>query len=199
VFKQLTGLGRARRLAHLWVSPFTLHERIIAAIRREARNAKAGKPAHIIAKMNTLLEPRVIDALYTASNAGVRIDLLVRGVCALRPGIPGLSEHIRVRSIIGRFLEHSRIFYFQGGGEENVYLSSADWMERNFFRRIEFCVPILDHKLKKRIIREGLRAYLADNTQAWEMDAEGRYQRRKKHGGLPVTAQELLLAKLAAG
>jgi len=198
VFKQLTGLGKARKLTHLWVSPFTLHERIIAAIRREARNAKAGKPAHIIAKMNTLLEPRVIEALYAASVAGVKVDLLVRGVCALRPGIPGLSEHIHVRSIIGRFLEHSRIFYFLAGGAEDVYLSSADWMERNFFRRIEFCVPVLDPKLKTRVIREGLRICIADNTHAWEMDADGNYRRRKSPRGIPVSAQDHLLAALAA-
>jgi polyphosphate kinase len=197
VFKQLTGLGRARKLTHLWVSPFTLHDRIVAAIRREARHAKAGQPSHIIAKMNTLLEPRVIEALYAASGAGVKIDLIVRGVCALRPGIAGLSENIRVRSIIGRFLEHSRIFYFLNGGEENVYLSSADWMERNFFRRIEFCVPVLDPKLKLRVIREGLRTALADNTQAWAMDADGNYHLRKTRGGIPNTAQTQLLALLS--
>ena len=200
LFKQLTGLGHARKLTHLWVSPFTLHERIIAAVRRESRNAKAGKPAHIIAKMNTLLEPRVIDALYAASGIGVKVDLLVRGVCALRPGIPGLSENIRVRSIIGRFLEHSRIFYFLNGGEENVYLSSADWMERNFFRRIEACVPVLDPKLKARVIREGLRSCLADNLQTWEMDSEGVYHLRKaSRGSIPVSAQAQLLAQLSAG
>ena len=198
VFKQLTGLGRARKLRHLWVSPFTLHERILAAIRREARNAKAGKPAHIIAKMNTLLEPRAIEALYAASQAGVRIDLIVRGVCALRPGIPGLSENIRVRSIIGRFLEHSRIFYFLNGGEDSIYLSSADWMERNFFRRIELCIPVLEAKLKARVIKEGLRVYLADNTQTWEMDTEGNYKQRKSRHGIPVSAQEHLLADLSA-
>jgi polyphosphate kinase len=198
VFKQLTGLGRARKLGHLWVAPFTLHEQVMAAIRREARHAKAGKPAHIIAKMNTLLEPRVIEALYAASEAGVKIDLIVRGVCALRPGIPGLSENIRVRSIIGRFLEHSRIFYFFNSGEENVYLSSADWMERNFFRRIEFCVPVLDRKLKARVIKEGLRACLSDNSQAWEMDAVGVYHRRKPRNGVTIAAQTQLLALLSA-
>ena len=200
LFKQLTGLGHARKLTHLWVSPFTLHDRIVAAVRRESRNAKAGKPAHIIAKMNTLLEPRVIDALYAASGVGVKVDLLVRGVCALRPGIPGLSENIRVRSIIGRFLEHSRIFYFLNGGEENVYLSSADWMERNFFRRIELCVPVLDPKLKARVIREGLRSGLADNQQAWEMDSEGAYHLRKaSRGSIPMSTQAQLLAQLTAG
>ena len=197
VFKQLTGLGRARSLRHLWVAPFTLHERMLAAIKREARHAKAGKPAHVIAKMNSLLEPRVIEALYAASQAGVKIDLIVRGVCALRPGIRGLSENIRVRSIIGRFLEHSRIFYFANDGAEDVYLSSADWMERNFFRRIELCFPVLDPRLKQRVIKEGLRIYLADNSQAWEMDADGNYHCKRARGRVPRPAQEQLLALLA--
>ncbi|OGA20125.1 MAG: RNA degradosome polyphosphate kinase [Betaproteobacteria bacterium RIFCSPLOWO2_02_FULL_63_19] len=198
VFKQLTGLGRARSLNHLWVSPFTLHERIMAAIKREIRHAKAGKPAHVIAKMNSLLERKVIEALYAASQAGVKVDLLVRGVCALRPGIPGLSENIRVRSIIGRFLEHSRIFYFLNEGAEDVYLSSADWMERNFFRRIELCFPLLDARLKQRVIKEGLKVYLADNNQAWEMDSSGNYHRRRSYGRVPRSAQEQLIAQLTA-
>ncbi|OGA41332.1 MAG: RNA degradosome polyphosphate kinase [Betaproteobacteria bacterium RIFCSPLOWO2_12_FULL_65_110] len=198
VFKQLTGLGRARSLNHLWVSPFTLHERTITAIKREIRHAKAGKPAHVIAKMNSLLEPRVIEALYAASQAGVKVDLIVRGVCALRPGIPGLSEHIRVRSIIGRFLEHTRIFYFLNDGAEDVHLSSADWMERNFFRRIELCFPLLDARLKQRVIKEGLKVYLADNNQAWDMDSDGNYHRRHSHGRVPRPAQEQLLALLSA-
>jgi polyphosphate kinase len=197
VFKQLTGLGRARRLNHLWISPFTLHEHILAAIRSEASHARAGKPAHIIAKMNALLEPKVIEALYRASQSGVKIELIVRGVCALRPGIPGLSDNIRVRSVVGHFLEHSRIFYFLNDGKEDVYLSSADWMDRNFFRRIEVCVPVLDRKVKQRIIKEGLRPYLTDNSQAWEMDADGSYHRRRTRGRLPRSAQEQLLAMLA--
>jgi polyphosphate kinase len=198
VFKQLTGLGRARRLHHLWISPFSLHERMLAAIKREANRARRGTPAHVIAKMNALIEPRIIEALYRASQAGVRIDLIVRGVCALRPGIPGLSERIRVRSVIGRFLEHSRIFYFLNDGEEDLYLSSADWMGRNFFGRIELCFPILDRKVKQRVIQEGLKPYLADNSQAWEMDADGNYQRRRSRGRIPRSAQEQLLALLAA-
>jgi polyphosphate kinase len=198
VFKQLTGLGRAHRLHHLWISPFTLHERMLAAIKREANHARAGEPAHIIAKMNALIEPKIIETLYRASQAGVKVDLVVRGVCALRPGIPGLSENIRVRSIIGRFLEHSRIFYFLNRGEENVYLSSADWMGRNFFGRIELCLPVLDRRVKERVIQEGLKPYLADNSQAWEMDSEGSYRRRKSRGRIPRSAQEQLLALLAA-
>ncbi len=155
VFQQLTGLGRAARMKHVWQSPFTLHRRIIAAIRNEAKNAAEGKPARIIAKMNALLEPQIIEELYTASGAGVKIDLIVRGVCALRPGIEGVSDNIRVRSVVGRFLEHSRVFYFENAGAEDVYLASADWMARNFFRRIELCFPVLDATLKKRVIRDG--------------------------------------------
>jgi polyphosphate kinase len=197
VFKQLTGLGRARRLHHLWISPFTLHDRVLAAIKNEAAHARAGKPAHIIAKMNALLEPKVIEALYKASQAGVKIDLIIRGVCALRPGIEGLSDNISVRSVVGRFLEHSRIFYFLNDGAEDVYLASADWMERNFFRRIELCVPALDRKVKQRLVKEGLRPYLADNSQTWEMDADGNYHLRRSRGRLPRSAQEQLLAALS--
>src|SRR5262245_54970196 len=198
VFKQLTGLGRARRLHHLWISPFSLHERMVAAVKREANHARSGERAHIVAKMNALIEPRVIESLYRASQAGVKIDLIVRGVCALRPGVSGLSENIRVRSVIGRFLEHSRIFYFLNRGEDNLYLSSADWMGRNFFGRIELCFPVLDKHVKDRVMQEGLRPYLADNSQAWDMDSDGNYSRRKSSGRIPRSAQEQLLAELAA-
>lgn len=196
VFKQLTGLGRAQTLKHLWQAPFSLQPNIVAAIRAEAEAARAGKRSRIIAKMNSLLEPETIEALYEASQAGVRIDLIVRGVCALRPGIAGLSEHIRVRSIIGRFLEHHRVFYFYAGGEEKVYLSSADWMERNFFRRIELAFPVLDKKLKRRVIQEGLKLYLLDNLQSWEMDANGTYHPRRSTRGQPHCAQSDLIALL---
>ena len=179
VFKQLTGLGRVGKMKHVWQSPFTLHKRILAAIRNEARLAGEGKEARIIAKMNALLEPQIIEELYLASAAGVKIELIVRGVCALRPGIEGLSENIRVRSVVGRFLEHSRVFYFRNGGAEDVYLSSADWMDRNFFRRIELCFPVLDPALKRRVIREGLQPYLDDNCQAWVMGSDGSYERLK--------------------
>ena len=200
VFQQLTGLGRAVRLKHVWQSPFTLHRRIVAAIRNEAKLAAEGKPARIIAKMNALLEPQIIEELYTASGAGVKIDLIVRGVCALRPGIDGLSENIRVRSIVGRFLEHSRVFYFENGGAEDVWLASADWMARNFFRRIELCFPVLDPTLKKRVIREGLLPYLEDNTQAWVMQPDGNYERlRPRKGAKGRSAQEELLAMVTTG
>ena len=200
VFVQLTGLGKATKLVHVWQAPFTLHERVIHAIDNETKLARAGKRAVIIAKMNSLLDSQVIEALYLASAAGVKIDLIVRGVCALRPGVAGLSENIRVRSVVGRFLEHSRIFYFRNGGDERVMLSSADWMERNFFRRIELCFPILDAKLKKRVVSEGLTPYLRDNAQAWEMDGEGGYTRRKPGAGargVRKVAQEVLLNLLA--
>ena len=200
VFQQLTGLGRAVRLKHVWQSPFTLHRRIVAAIRNEAKLAAEGKPARIIAKMNALLEPQIIEELYAASGAGVKIELIVRGVCALRPGIEGLSENIRVRSVVGRFLEHSRVFYFENGGTEDVYLASADWMARNFFRRIELCFPVLDPGLKRRVIREGLHPYLEDNSQAWVMHAEGNYERlRARRGTKGRSAQEELLAMLPTG
>ncbi|MDP2834437.1 MAG: polyphosphate kinase 1 [Pseudomonadota bacterium] len=182
VFMQLTGLGRAHEHKHLLQSPFTLHPRMMQSIRNETERARAGEKAIIVAKMNSLLEARVISALYEASQAGVQVDLIVRGVCALKPGIPGLSENIRVRSIIGRFLEHHRIFYFWNGGQEDVWLASADWMDRNFFRRIETGFPLLDPKLKKRVINEGLKPYLKDNMRSWEMQPDGSYKRRIRRG-----------------
>jgi len=193
VFKQLTGLGKARTLKHLWQAPFTLQPNVVAGIQAEAEIARKGGKGRIVAKMNSLVEPEVINAMYEASQAGVEIDLIVRGVCMLRPGVPGLSDKIRVRSIIGRFLEHHRIFYFLAGGKENVYLSSADWMERNFFKRIELAFPILDPKLKKRVITEGLKFYLADNQQGWEMNSQGVYQRRRSTRSKPHNAQGELM------
>ena len=196
VFMQLTGLGKASRLRHLWQSPFTLHAQLAAAIKKEAEAAKAGKKAGIVAKMNALLEPEIIAELYEASKAGVKIDLIVRGVCCLRPGIQGLSENISVRSIIGRFLEHHRVFHFISTG--NVYISSADWMDRNFFRRIEVSLPILEPKLQKRVIEEGLQKYLEDNTQAWVMNVDGHYERCKPGKTPPRSAQLELLQELAS-
>ena len=197
VFSQLTSLGKAGKLRHLWQSPFTMHGQVLSFIRNETKIAQTGKPAHIIAKMNSLLEPETIMALYEASQAGVKVDLIVRGVCALRPGVPGLSENIRVRSIIGRFLEHTRIFYFRNNLAHDVYLSSADWMDRNFFRRIEVCFPVLDKKLKKRVIEEGLKIYLLDNCQACDMDAAGQYRRKTPRRTAPMCAQGMLLQELA--
>ena len=145
--------------------------------------------------MNALVEVNTIVALYEASRAGVQIDLIVRGICALRPGIPGVSEHIRVRSIVGRFLEHSRVFYFQNVDNPEAYLSSADWMGRNFFNRIESCLPIEDRRLRDRVVKEGLENYLADNTRAWELLSDGRYVRVKNAARLR-DAQQLLLEQL---
>ena len=197
VFMQLTGLGRASKLRHLLQSPFTLHREMLRAIENETAIATAGRKGQIIAKMNALLEPEVVGALYRASQAGVQIDLIVRGVCALRPGVPGLSENIRVRSVIGRFLEHTRVFYFHNDGAEQVYLSSADWMGRNFFGRVEVCFPVLDAALRQRVIAEGLKPYLEDNTRAWVMGEDGRYTCQTPGRGKPAGAQEQLLDSLA--
>ncbi len=198
IFGQLTGTGRPAPNQQIWQAPFDLHSNILRAIDREAEHARNGRPAHIIAKMNALLEPEAIEALYRASQAGVRVDLIVRGVCALRPGVPGLSENIRVRSVIGRFLEHSRIFYFRNDRDPDLYLSSADWMDRNFFRRVEACFPVRDRRLKERVLREGIRPYLNDNAQAWLMDANGHYRpRAPRRGARRIVAQADLLRKLA--
>lgn len=196
IFHQLTSLGQPGRLKRLLQSPFTLHKGLLRHIEREAAHARRGKQGRIIAKMNALLEPRIIQALYAASQAGVKIDLIVRGPCALRPGVRGVSDHIHVRSIVGRFLEHTRIFYFFQGGEELVYLSSADWMDRNFFRRIEVAFPVLDKDLKQRIIQEGLLIYLKDNTHAWILREDGTYVRCRPRGRKPRIAQDMLLRDL---
>ena len=179
VFIHLTSLSKPRNLTHLWLAPFSLQKETIRAIRNEAQIAREGRPARIIAKMNALLDESVIRALYAASADGVKIDLIVRGACALRPGVAGLSENIRVFSIIGRYLEHSRIYYFRNDLKHDVYLGSADWMNRNLFRRIEVAFPVLDRALKKRVINEGLNPYLKDNTNAWQLDANGQYTLKK--------------------
>ncbi|MFJ3048214.1 polyphosphate kinase 1 [Herbaspirillum chlorophenolicum] len=197
VFIHLTSLTKPRHLTHLWLAPFSLQKEIIRAIRNEAQIAREGRPARIIAKMNALLDESVIRALYAASSDGVKIDLIVRGACALRPGVPGLSENIKVRSIIGRYLEHSRIYYFRNDLAHDVYLASADWMNRNLFRRIEVAFPVLDKALKKRVITEGLNPYLKDNTHSWHLDANGVYTlkkaRNKQH---TFSAQQHLMTTL---
>ncbi|MCB1874362.1 MAG: polyphosphate kinase 1 [Chromatiales bacterium] len=193
LFQQLTGLGRATQLNKLLQSPFTLIQGLVDLIEREIANAEAGKPAHIMAKMNSLLEPSVIRVLYRASQAGVRIDLIVRGICALRPGIPGVSENIRVRSVMGRLLEHSRVFYFHNDGAPQVFLSSADWMPRNLLHRVEVSFPIEDADMRARVIRETFDNYLADNTQAWELQSDGSYQRLSPGDEPPYSAQQALL------
>ena len=198
VFLHITSLAKSKRLKHLLLAPFTMHDRVLYAIGREARNARDGKPARIIAKMNALIEEAVIRALYKASQAGVEIDLIVRGACALRPGVKGFSENIRVRSIVGRFLEHSRIWYFANNGADEVWLSSADWMGRNLFRRIEVAFPVLDPELKARVVNEGLKPYLADNCDAWELSGDGTYERLKvSRRSRPRAAQRGLVERLA--
>ena len=194
IFMEITGLGQPTRLNKLYQSPFTLSPMLLERIAAETAEARAGRPARIIAKMNSLIEPGIIRALYEASRAGVQIDLIVRGMCTLRPGVPGLSENIRVRSIIGRLLEHSRVFYFHSGGREELFIASADWMGRNFFRRIEICTPVENPAIKQRIMREALTLALADNRKAWLMQPDGSYVRataQKGEEGLDM--QETLL------
>ncbi|HZX27082.1 MAG TPA: polyphosphate kinase 1 [Telluria sp.] len=198
VFIHLTALTKPRKLQHLWLAPFGLHKQLIDAIRREAAIARAGRPGKIIAKMNALTDESVIRALYAASADGVKIDLIVRGACSLRPGVAGLSEHIRVRSVVGRFLEHSRIYYFRNDLAHDVYLASADWMNRNLFRRVELAFPVLDKALKKRVINEGLMVYLKDNVNAWELGQDGAYTKRKPRGRQAPFAAQASLARLLA-
>jgi len=193
LFQQLTALGRASKLKKLLQSPFTLHKTMLEFIQGEIERATAGNPARIIAKMNALVEPQIIRALYQASQAGVRVDLIIRGVCCLRPGVKGISDNIQVRSIIGRFLEHTRIFYFLNAGEELVYCSSADWMGRNFFQRVEACFPIEEKRLRDRVIKESLANYLSDNSQAWVMQSDGGYKRCLPGNQKPRSAQQSLL------
>ena len=176
LFNLITGICQFRPMKHLLVAPFNLHERIVQLIRREAENARNKLPARIIAKVNSLVDPAIIRELYTASEAGVKVDLIVRGVCCLRPGVPGLSANITVRSIVDRFLEHSRIFCFDNVCRPEVFLSSADWMPRNFFRRIETAFPILDGRLRERVISELLALPLADNMRARRLTRTGKYQ-----------------------
>jgi polyphosphate kinase len=198
VFMQLTSLTQKPRLSCLLQSPFDLHRAMLEKLEREAEHARHGKPARVILKMNALVEPQAIDALYRASQAGVHIDLIVRGVCALRPQVPGLSENIRVRSIVGRFLEHSRVFYFANDGDAEIFCSSADWMDRNFFRRVEIAFPVRRQKYREDILRD-LETYLQDDCQAWELDANGSYARVPRRGDSPTCAQVMLLETYTAG
>jgi len=197
VFMHITSLAKAGRMKHLLLAPFTMHRRVIDMIRRETKHARAGKPARIVAKMNALLEEGVIRALYAASQAGVEIDLVVRGACALRPGVRGLSDNIRVRSILGRFLEHHRVWFFANAGTPDVWLASADWMGRNMFRRIEVAFPVRDIVLRKRVVEEGLSACLADTRDAWELRADGSWAKLAPRGRAHArSAQQTLLAAM---
>ncbi len=196
IFQQLTSLGDTKNLEVLLQSPFTLLSGMIKRIEREAEHAKAGRPARIIAKMNGLEEQSIIDALYEASQAGVVIDLIVRGICSLRPGIPGLSENITVTSIIGRFLEHHRIYYFENdGGQPDLFCSSADWMKRNLTARVETGFPILDPACFQQVYTEGLAIYLEDNTGAWILQPDGSYVPKPLDGKTPFNAQQALIEK----
>ncbi len=197
VFLQLTSLMRTPPLKRLHEAPFTLHKDILALIEQEITNVAAGGNGHIVAKLNALVEPEVIRALYRASGAGVMVDLIVRGLCCLRPGIPGVSDNIRVLSIVGRFLEHSRVYYFHANGDEHVMLASADWMERNFFRRVEICFSVEDEDLKARLLAD-LDLCLTDNSEAWELGPDGRYDLLRPAGNEPVqAAQATLLRQLS--
>jgi polyphosphate kinase len=196
LFNLLTGISKVMRPKRLLVSPFSLHKSLLALVRREQTLAQQGKPARIIAKMNSLTEAKVIQALYRASQAGVQIDLVIRGVCCLKPGVAGISENIRVRSVLGRFLEHSRVWYFEAGGKEEIYCSSADWMERNLLWRVEVAFPILDVKLKRRLFAETLDFSLQENVRAWILQSDGSYARLKAQGK-PRSAQNLLLERAA--
>jgi polyphosphate kinase len=198
IFQQISGLAPAIKLKRLLQSPFTLHAGVLKRIDRETRHAKAGKPARVVAKMNALNEPQVVRALYQASQAGVQIDLVVRGACTLRPGIPGISDNIRVRSIVGRFLEHHRVYWFANDGAPELFCSSADWLERNLLRRVEAAFPLLDPDQSTRVYEEALANYLADNTSAWELRADGSYERLEP-GDQPLhSAQASLLAKICS-
>ncbi|HXW73859.1 MAG TPA: polyphosphate kinase 1 [Steroidobacteraceae bacterium] len=198
LFLQLTSLTKTPKLNRITQSPFGMHEMVLAKLAHEAEHARAGRPARVIAKMNALVDPQAIEALYRASCAGVKIELIVRGVCALRPGVPGVSENITVCSIVGRFLEHSRVFYFENGGDPDMFCASADWMERNFFRRVEVAFPIRRHEHRERILRD-LAFCLKDNSQAWQLKPEGRYERIGRGRERPFSAQAELLAVYAAG
>ena len=199
VFINLTSLTKPKKLNHLWVAPFDVQKEIVKAIKHETAISSTGGAGRIIAKMNGLLDESVIEALYEASQAGVKIDLIVRGACALRPGVAGLSQNIRVISVVGRFLEHSRIFYFLNGEKNQLYLSSADWMNRNLFRRIEVVFPVLDKNLKKRIMQEGLLPYLKDNLNAWELRSDGQYYRKQpRNPERGMNAQLSLMQKIGA-
>lgn len=197
LFIQLTSLGKVPSMHKLLHAPFTLHSGLMERIEREIEFASAGKHARLIMKVNALVEPEMVNAFYRASMAGVKIDLIVRGICTLKPGIKDVSETIQVRSIIGRFLEHTRVFYFENDGNPEVWCGSADLMKRNLLRRVETCFPIESKKLRQRII-DDLELYLADNTQAWLLSADGRYQRASgSDSDEKISVQTRLLQQLA--
>ena len=196
-FNMITGYSQPLTWAKIEVAPYGLRRRLLRMIRRETLRATPEHPGFIRAKMNSLADPDLIEALYQASNAGVKIELNVRGICRLRPGVPKLSENIRVVSIVDQFLEHSRIFYFANGGEEEVYLSSADWMPRNLDRRLELLFPVEDTAHKHELM-EVLDIYFRDNTKAWELQSSGTYRRLEAGKSKKVRAQEVLCERAQA-
>ena len=199
VFLQLASQARVKAPQHLLTAPFVLHRRLLRHIGQVADAARAGRPARIVVKVNALTDTALIDALLQAGQAGASIDLIVRGACMLPPGRPGVSERIRVRSVVGRFLEHTRVMYFrwgEGDADEALYLSSADWMGRNMFRRIEIAWPVRDPALRQRVIDEALVPYLHDTLDAWALDADGRYRRVAEEG---VSAQRALMQRYGGG
>lgn len=199
LFNALTGYSRQSEYRRFLVAPGMLRREFVKFIEREAEKHTEENPGRIIAKMNALVDTALIEALYAASQRGVQIDLIVRGMCSLRPGVPGLSENIRVISIVGRFLEHSRIFYFRNGGEEEVYIGSADWMQRNLDRRVEVVVPVQDAELRRTIRDDVFPVLLADNCQAWDLQPDGRYIRRQPAPGEPRRNAQMLLLDALSG
>jgi polyphosphate kinase len=197
LFNLLTGYSRAQEWRRFDLAPVLLRERVVELIKRERSHAEEGKPARIMVKMNALVEHSVIDQLYKASQAGVQIELIIRGPCCLRPGLPGLSENIRVVSIVDKFLEHSRIFYFENAGDPEIFLGSADWMPRNFFRRIELMFPIVDARLKTRIVEEIMAVQLTDNVKARMLQADGTYVRRTRGEEEKAVRSQMVLQKFA--
>jgi polyphosphate kinase len=196
LFSQLTGMGKVLHMKKLLHAPFTLKKTLLELIARETAHAAAGRPARIIFKVNALTEAKIIRALYKASIAGVQIDLIVRGICCLRPGVEGVSENIRVRSIIGRFLEHSRAYWFANDGDPRLYLPRADLMERNLDRRVQTAFPIAGKKLQQRI-RNALELYLTDNSSTSLLQPDGQYLRPPVAEGEPLrNVQAELLEKL---
>ena len=181
LFNYLTGFSKQQSFRKLLVAPVTLRAGMEELIQREIEHAQAGRGGHIVAKMNSLVDPRLIGLLYDASRAGVKIELIVRGVCSLRPGLAGHSESISVVSVIGRFLEHSRVFWFGNGGAGEVFIGSADWMSRNLDRRVEAVTPVEDPQLRERL-EQLMRTYLNDNRDAWDMDSDGQFQQRRPEG-----------------
>ena len=198
LFNFLTGFSKRTRYKRFCVAPFSLHEKVVELIDGEAEKARQGGPSLILAKMNSLVDAKVIRALYRASAAGVPITLAVRGICCLRPGVPGVSENVRVSSVVGRFLEHSRAFAFGVGDEQEIFLSSADWMPRNFFRRVELMVPVLDPQAREKIRQEVFEPLLQDNSRARDLQSDGSYVRRSLDPGQTAfDAQEAILNRLA--